>query len=243
MVNETFVRQHWAGANAIGKGLRYERDKTGPWWEVVGVLRDEKHYGLDGEDMPTVYTPQRQLPFQRGLSVVLRSASNPESLTNPARRILERIDPDIAMYDVHTMTEQLDRSLWTRRAYSWLFGVFSLVALVLAAAGVYGVISYAVAQRTHEIGIRMALGATPAEVLASILRSGMALVATGAAFGLAMTLAAASYLDNLLFGISPRDPLVYALVVLGVAAIGLLANAVPARRAAALDPMRALRSE
>jgi predicted permease len=243
MVNETFVRQHWAGANAIGKGLRYERDKTGPWWEVVGVLRDEKHYGLDGEDMPTVYTPQRQLPFPKSLTVVLRASSNAEALTNPSRRILERIDPDLAMYDVHTMTEQLDRSLWTRRAYSWLFGVFSLVALVLAAAGIYGVISYAVAQRTQEIGIRMALGATPGEVLASILLSGMGLVATGAAFGLAMTLVAASYLHNLLFGISPRDPFVYALVVLGVASIGLLANAVPARRAAALDPMRALRSE
>jgi predicted permease len=243
MVNETFVRQHWGEANAIGKGLRYERDKNGPWWEVIGVLRNEKHYGLDGEDMPTVYTPQRQLPFQRSLTVVLRASSNPEALANPSRRILERIDPDLAMYGVHKMTEELDRSLWTRRAYSWLFGVFSLLALVLAAAGIYGVISYAVAQRTQEIGIRMALGATPGGVLAGILRSGMALVATGAVFGLAMTLAAASYLDNLLFGISPRDPFVYALVVLGVAAIGLLANALPARRAAALDPMKALRSE
>jgi putative ABC transport system permease protein len=190
-----------------------------------------------------VYTPQRQLPFQRSLTVVLRASSNPEALANPSRRILERIDPDLAMYGVHKMTEELDRSLWTRRAYSWLFGVFSLLALVLAAAGIYGVISYAVAQRTQEIGIRMALGATPGGVLAGILRSGMALVATGAVFGLAMTLAAASYLDNLLFGISPRDPFVYALVVLGVTAIGLLANALPARRAAALDPMKALRSE
>jgi predicted permease len=243
MVNETFVRQHWGDSNAIGKGLRYERDKNGPWWEVVGVLRNEKHFGLDGEDMPTVYTPQRQLPFQRSLTVVLRSSSNPEALANPARRILERIDPNLAMYGVHTMTGQLDRSLWTRRAYSWLLGVFSLVALVLAAAGIYGVISYAVAQRTQEIGIRMALGATPGEVLASTLRGGMALVAAGAAAGLTTTFAVASYLDNLLFGISPRDPFVYLLVLLGVAAIGLLANALPARRAASLDPMRALRSE
>lgn len=174
---------------------------------------------------------------------VLRSDSNPEALAAPARQILERIDPDLPMYAVHTMTGQLDRSLWARRAYSWLFGVFSLVALVLAAAGIYGVISYAVSQRTHEIGIRMALGASPREVLANVLRGGMVLVAAGTAIGLAVALAAATLLESLLFGVSPRDPLVYTAVVLAVAAVGLLANAIPARRAAALDPMRALRTE
>jgi putative ABC transport system permease protein len=174
---------------------------------------------------------------------VRRSDSNPEALAAPARQILERIDPDLPMYAVHTMTGQLDRSLWARRAYSWLFGVFSLVALVLAAAGIYGVISYAVSQRTHEIGIRMALGASPREVLANVLRGGMVLVAAGTAIGLAVALAAATLLESLLFGVSPRDPLVYTAVVLAVAAVGLLANAIPARRAAALDPMRALRTE
>jgi putative ABC transport system permease protein len=141
------------------------------------------------------------------------------------------------------MTEQLDRSLWARRAYSWLFGVFSLVALVLAAAGIYGVISYGVSQRTHEIGIRMAVGATPREVLANVLQSGMRLVAAGTALELAVALAAATLLEKLLFGVSPRDPLVYAGVVFAVVAVGLLANAIPARRAASLDPMRALRTE
>jgi ABC-type antimicrobial peptide transport system permease subunit len=173
----------------------------------------------------------------------MRAYSNPESLTGPARQILAGIDPDLPMYAVHTMTAQLDRSLWMRRAYSWLFGVFSPVALVLAAAGIYGVISYAVSQRTHEIGIRMAVGATPREVLANVLRGGMALVAVGTAIGLAVALAAAGLLEKLLFGVSPRDPLVYAAVVLAVAAVGLLANAIPARRAASLDPMRALRTE
>jgi putative ABC transport system permease protein len=175
--------------------------------------------------------------------VVLRSYSNPEALAGPARQILARLDPDLPMHDVHTMTEQLDRSLWARRAYSWLFGIFSLVALILAAAGIYGVISYAVSQRTHEIGIRMALGATPREVLANVLRTGMALVAAGTAIGLAVALAAATLLEKLLFGVSPRDPFVYTVVVLAVIAVGLLANAIPARRAAALDPMRALRTE
>jgi len=243
MVNETFARQHWPHASAIGKRIRYQRDSSAHWWEVVGVLHNEKHYGLDGEDRPAVYMPEAQLPWQMSLIVVMRSISNPEALAGPARQILQRIDPDLPMHDVLTMTEQLDRSLWARRAYSWLFGVFSLVALVLAAAGIYGVISYAVSQRTHEIGIRMAVGATPREVLANVLRGGMALVAVGTAIGLAAALAAAGLLEKLLFGVSPRDPLVYAAVVLAVAAVGLLANAIPARRAASLDPMRALRTE
>jgi putative ABC transport system permease protein len=243
MVNETFVRQHWPGANPIGKRIRYLRDPDAQWWEVVGVLHNEKHYGLDGEERPAVYMPQRQLPWVIAMSVVLRSHSNPEALAAPARQILERIDPDLPMYGVHTMTEQLDRSLWVRRAYSWLFGVFSLVALILAAAGIYGVISYAVSQRTHEIGIRMAVGATPREVMAKVLRGGMSLVLAGTAIGLAAALGAATLLDKLLFGVSPRDPVVYAAVTLAVAAVGLLANAIPARRAAALDPMKALRTE
>lgn len=243
IVNETFARRHWPGVSGIGKYIRRQGDEAKPWLEVVGVVRNEKHYGLDGEDRTTVYTPQLQLPWPMNLSVVLRSYSDPEALAAPARRILGSIDPDLAMYDVRTMTERLDQSLWARRAYSWLFGVFSLVALILAIAGIYGVISYTVARRTQEIGIRMALGASPREVLARILRSGMVLVAAGAVVGLIVTLAAASLLDKLLFGVNPRDPTIYTLVVLGVAAVALLANLIPARRAASLDPMKALRTE
>jgi putative ABC transport system permease protein len=242
MVNETFARQHWPHSSPIGKRIRYQRDGA-PWWEVVGVLHNEKHYGLDGEDRPAVYMPETQLEWGMTLKVVLRAYSNPSALTGPAQQILARIDPDLPMHDVETMTEQLDRSLWVRRAYSWLFGVFALVALILAAAGIYGVISYGVAQRTHEIGIRMAVGATPREVLANVLRTGMVLVAAGAAIGLAVALLSATLLEQLLFGVSPHDPLVYGLVVLAVAAVGLFANIVPARRAAALDPMKALRTE
>ena len=243
MVSETFARQHWPHSSAIGKRIRYAYDDKGPWWEVVGVLRDEKHYGLDGEVRPAVYVPERQWTYPHTLMVVVHTTSKPEALTGPARKILASIDPDLPLYNVHTMSERLDRSLWARRAYSWLFGVFSLVALVLAAAGIYGVISYAVSQRTHEIGIRMAVGATPREVLASVLRGGMMLVGAGTAIGLAVALAAAGLLDKLLFGVSSRDPFVYGAVVLAVVAVGLLANAIPARRAASLDPVKALRTE
>lgn len=243
IVNETFARRHWPGASAIGKYIRRQGDEAKPWLEVVGVVRNEKHYGLDGEDRATVYTPQLQLPWPMNLSVVLRSYSEPEALTARSRRILGSIDRDLPIYDVRTMTERLDQSLWARRAYSWLFGVFSLVALILAIAGIYGVISYSVTRRTQEIGIRMALGASPREVLTTILRGGMALVAAGAVVGLIVTVAASSLLDKLLFGVNPRDPTIYTLVVLGVAAVALLANLIPARRAAKLDPMKALRTE
>jgi len=242
IVSETFAHQHWPGRSPIGKRIRHQ-DHTAGWWQVVGVMRDEKHYGLDAEVRPTVYMPERQLAWPMSLSLVLRAASNPESLIAPARSLLAQLDPDLPMYGVHTMTERLDRSLWARRTYSWLFGAFSAVALILATAGIYGVISYAVSQRTQEIGIRMAMGATPGEVLVNVLRSGMTLVAIGAALGLTGTLAAAGLLESLLFGVSPRDPLIYIAVVLAVAAVGFLANALPARRAAALDPMTALRAE
>jgi len=243
MVNETFAHQHWPGADPIGKRIRYQTESKIDWWEVGGPLRNEKHYALDGEDRPAVYTPETQLPFPMSLSVVVRAYGNPEALAVPARQILERMNPDLSMYGVHTMTEQIDQSLWARRAYSWLFGVFALVALVLSAAGIYGVISYTVSQRTQEIGIRMALGASPGEVLAGVLRGGMLLVGVGSAFGLAIALAAAGLLDKLLFGVSPRDPLIYSGVILLVALVGSLANVIPARRAARLDPMRALRME
>jgi len=241
MVDENFARLHWPGISPIGKRIRYPR--PGPWWTVVGLLRNEKHYGLDGEDRPTVYTPEPQLPFPMSLDVVIRAQSNPELLTGPARRILERLDPDLPMYRVRTMVSEIDRSLWARRAYSWLIGIFAVVALVLAAAGIYGVISYAVSQRTREIGVRIALGASPREILAAVLRSGMALVTMGAAIGLALTLAVARLLSDLLFGVSPHDPLVYGAVLSAVTGIALLANGIPARRAAAVDPLRALRSE
>jgi putative ABC transport system permease protein len=141
------------------------------------------------------------------------------------------------------MTERLERSLWARRAYSWLFGAFALVALLLAAAGIYGVISYAVSQRTQEIGIRMALGAQPRQVFGEVLASGMLLVSAGVVIGLAGALAVVRLLQTLLFGVSSRDPIVYAAVMLGVVLVGLVANFVPARRAASVDRLRVLRYE
>ena len=241
IVSESFAKRFWPTADALGKRIRYSWSKD-EWMQVIGLTRDVKHYGLDQEMRPSVYVPHRQMPMQ-GMSIVLRGSMDPRGLVAPAREALRQIDQDLPMFDIRTMTERLDQSLWARRVYSWLFGAFAAVALVMAAGGIYGVVSYAVSQRTHEIGIRMALGARPDQVLRQVLASGMALAAIGVAVGLAATLWAARLLNTLLFGVSARDPLIYGAVILGVASVALLANLVPARRAAAVDPMRALRFE
>jgi putative ABC transport system permease protein len=174
---------------------------------------------------------------------VMRGSIDARSLVAPAREILSKLDPDLPMYQIMTMTEKMQRSLWARRAYSWMLGAFAAVALILAAAGIYGVISYAVSQRTHEIGIRMALGANPRQVLGQVLGQGLTLAVIGVALGVGVTLWAARLLETILLGVSARDPITYTIVALGVITVAVLANLVPARRAAAVDPMRALRFE
>jgi len=243
IVNQSFVAQHWPDGKAVGKRIRFRGSKaTIPWMRVIGVTRDEKHYGLDQPMIPSVLLPMRQRP-QSSLSIALRTSNDPEALVVVVRQLVQRMDADLPLFSVRTMAERVRRSLWARRAYSWLFGAFALVALVLAAAGIYGVISYAVAQRTSEIGIRMALGASPNDVLAGVLRTGMSMVAAGAVAGAAAALGASRLLERLLFGVSAYDPAVYATVLAGVAAVGLLANLIPARRAARIDPIRALHSQ
>jgi predicted permease len=241
VVNETFAKHYWPGQSPIGKRVR-TNGGNGKWIDVVGLMRDEKHYGLDQEMKPSVFLPLRGVS-RSSMAIILRGAIEPRMLVTPARELVRQMDPDLPMFDIRTMTERLDRSLWARRSYSWLFGAFAIIAVVLAAAGIYGVISYAVSQRTQEIGIRMALGAQPAQVLRQTLAGGMLLVSIGVALGLAGSLGAVRLLQSLLFGVSSRDPFIYGGVILGVAAVGLLANFVPARRAASVDPMRALHFE
>jgi predicted permease len=244
VVNESFAKHYWTGVSPIGKRIRHSLGVRKPtdWIEVVGVTRDEKHYGLEQEMKPGVFLPLREVPVN-WMNIVLRGSIEPQLLIPPAREILREMDADIPMYQVRTMTERLDRSLWVRRSYSWLFAAFAVIALLLAAAGIYGVVSYAVSQRTQEIGIRMALGAQPGQVLREVLASGMVLVSIGVALGLGAAFWSVRLLQGLLFGVSSRDPIIYVAVVLGVAAVGLAANFVPARRAASVDPMRALHFE
>ena len=250
MVNETFARHFWNGGTPVGRHIR--RIGAKDWLEVVGVLRDEKHYGLDHDTLPSVYLPYPtamatalrgdERAFQE-MSIILRTSGDPRLSIDPARQIVRQLDSGLPMYGVQTMMEKLDQSLWTRRAYSWLFGAFAMVAILLSAAGIYGTVSYRVGQRTREIGVRMALGADRNQVLGEVLLTGMRIVLLGLAVGLAGALATARILQSLLFEIDSRDPKTYAAVVLGLTGIALLATFVPARRAAKVDPMVALRYE
>jgi len=232
------------------KRIRYPGGQD--WYEVIGWFRDERHDGLDQDVKPIVFLPYstavltadiNDLRSLRLMSIILRGPKDPAMLAGAARAIVRGMDADIPMYALETMTGRLERSLWTRRAYSWLFGTFAVIAILLAAAGVYGIVSYVVSQRTPEIAVRAALGARPAQVLKDVLLGGMALVSIGVAAGLLGALWATNVLRTLLFGVSSRDPVIYASVVAGVIVVGLLANFLPARRAATVDPVRVLRSE
>jgi len=255
IVNQTFARHFWGNQSPIGKHIRRPGAEGSAglfnsWYQVVGLLRDEKHNGLDQRTAPSVFLPYAKALLGADsndarslheMSVILRGSLDLNMFAGEVREVMRQLDPDITMYGVQTMTEQLDRSLWARRAYSWLVAGFAIVALVLAAVGVYGVVSYAVTQRVHEIGIRMALGARPTQVLAQVLLRGLSVVSLGIAIGLLGALWATRLLQSLLFGVSSRDPLIYATIALVMIGVGLLANFVPAFRAAKVHPMRALR--
>jgi predicted permease len=241
IVNESFAKFYWPGQSAVGKRIAMA-GKGNPWIEVVGVTRDTKHYGLDQDVKPTVFQPFTQFPAPF-MAIVLFTAGDPEAVVAPARQMVAQLDPDLPMFGVRTMAAQLQHSLWERRAYSWLFAAFAAVAILLAAAGIYGVISFGVSRRTREIGIRMALGARPSQVMRAVLASGMTVVGVGAVAGVIASQFTARLLQSLLFGVSAHDVAAYAAVVAGVAAIGFLANYIPARRASRVDPTNALRFE
>jgi predicted permease len=242
IVSETFAKRFWPGQNPIGKRIRYASEHETPWMQVAGLARDTRHYGLDVEMRPEVFLPFSVAP-RVGLALVLRSSVDASGMVAPVRETIRQVDPGLAMFQVRTMTEWLNRSLWTRRACSWLFGAFAAVAILLAVAGIYGVVSFAVSRRTREIGIRIALGARPGDVMLRVLASGMVLVGIGLAVGLAASMAVANVLESMLFGVSGRDFATYGAVAALVVSVGVLANSIPARRAASVDPIRALRFE
>jgi putative ABC transport system permease protein len=241
IVNETFAEHHWPGENPVGKRFAFGGDEP-TWIEVIGLTRDVKHYGLDQEMRPGVYFMNDRNPSS-SLTVVARTAVDPLSIADEARALVRARDADLPIYAVSTMDQRLDESLWARRAASWSFAIFAGVALLLATSGIYGVVSYSVGQRTHEIGIRMALGARWADVLGTVMRRGLTLLGAGVVMGLLGAVFAARALSSLLFGVAATDPLIYTGVTLLLVGVAALANLIPARRAAAIDPMCALRGE
>ena len=246
VVNETASRMIWRGANPIGQQVRFS--PTSPWISVVGVAHDVRSVGL-GEDVPPeIYLLHEQLPAigettERAMYVVLRTAGDPSSLAAAARRTVRSLDPLLAITGIRTMPEMIDLSVAGPRFTMLLLGVFGAVALTLAAVGIYGIMSHAVKRRTREIGIRMAIGARPRDVLRLVVGQGMTLAAFGLVVGVAVALAATRLMTRLLYGVSATDPLTFVGIVLLLAAVAFVASWLPARRAVATDPTMALRAD
>ena len=242
VVNEMFVKSLFpAGTDPIGRRVRFQGSDH-PWSTIVGVVADVKHYGLEKPMRPGVYIPLSRRPVE-SMTVAMKTAGDPTAATSAVRQAMSELDPELPLYRVRSMEQALAQSMELRRAYSWLLGVFALLAVMLAVGGGYGVTSYLAAQRTREMGIRIALGARGRDVLRAILGGSLGRSAVGIAAGLAASFGASHLLAGLLFGVSPRDATVMlgAAFLLTVAAV--LANLWPARRAAKVDPVGLLRSE
>jgi putative ABC transport system permease protein len=209
---------------------------------IVGVVGDVKWSGLDGAVSPEVYLPHKQHPVDN-MTIVVRTAGDPSAFVPTARADLASIDRDLPIAAVRTMDEVVGRSITQRRFMMMLIAAFALVAVVLAAIGVYGVLAYVVSQRTQEIGLRLAIGAAPDDVVRLFLREGISLTMWGLCAGVAGALAAGRALTTLLFGVTASDPLTFVLVAAALALAAVGASYLPARRAAGVDPMAALRTD
>jgi putative ABC transport system permease protein len=251
VVDEAFARAFFPGEEALGQRLQGFEAENIPPAEIVGVVEHVNHYGLNAAEpvVPQLYYPFKQTPEQylgevlSGVHVVARAAGDPAALAPPVRRESRAVDPAQPLYRVRTMEDVVAESISTQRLSATLLAFFAAVALLLAGVGIYGVMSYAVTQRRHEIGVRMALGARPRDVLRLVVGQGMALTLVGLAVGLAGAFALTRVLSSLLYGVSATDPFVFLTVPFALAAVALAANLVPARRAMRVDPLVALRYE
>jgi putative ABC transport system permease protein len=248
IINETMARRFFSDVDPIGQRIKYGASNSpedeSPWRTIVGVVADTRRTGFESEVRPETYLPMAQEPPGR-LTLVVRAAGNadPAGLAAPVRSAVQAIDPEQPVYDIKTMSQWVSEIIAQRRLNMILLGTFALVALLLAAVGIYGVMSYAVTQRTHEIGIRMALGAQRRDVLKMILGQGMALTLIGIGIGLVGAFALTRLMTSLLFGVSAVDPLTFVAVSALLTLVSLLACFIPARRAMKVDPMVALRYE
>jgi predicted permease len=240
IVNETFARTLWPdGKDPIGRRVR--GGPTAPWLTVVGVVEDLKHDGLDRATRPGVYMPLPRIPLST-MSVAVRTAGDPAALLPTVRTIVREMNPELPVYNARTMIERMTLSLTLRAAYSWMLAVFAAVALLLALGGTHGVTSYLVSQRTRELGIRIALGARRSDISRAVLKGGVEVIAIGVALGILGAIGAGRFLSSLLFGVPPYDTLILTIAAVSLFTTGLLANWLPARRAARVDPVVSLRA-
>ncbi|HEY1337540.1 MAG TPA: ABC transporter permease, partial [Bryobacteraceae bacterium] len=242
IVNQTLAKKHWPNDDPIGKRITVYIGREPAPGVIVGIVADTRDKTLDGGGAPTVYYPHPGLPISL-MSFVVRTSGDPAALGKAVTQVVHSLDPNQPVSDIQTMDQMLVRSVSTQRFQTVLLGVFAALALALAVVGIYGVISYSVAQRTNEFGIRMALGAGRGDVLRLVLRQGGGILLGGLALGLAGALALTRTIAGLLFEVKPSDPLTFAAVAVLLTGVGLAAIAAPARRATRVDPLTALRYE
>jgi len=242
IVNQTLACRFWPGQSPIGQRLSFAEPGTEEheWLTVVGLIQDVRHASLEAEPEPEIYTPLAQSTFWT-INVVVKSKARPELLTPALHKEILAIDPDQAIYEIKTMEQVLSESLLLRRFSLFIFTIFAVIALILATVGVYGVMAYSVAQRTREIGLRIALGAQPPEVFKLVVAQGMRYVVAGLALGIVLSLALSRLLTSLLYGVRSFDPVTLGSVAVLLAMVGLVANFVPAGRAARVDPLMAMK--
>jgi len=238
IVNETVAKRYWPNGDAIGKQISLGNRSL----EIIGIAKDSKYANLTEETKRTMYLPLGQ-NYRPTLTLHLRTAVDPQPMIGAVRREIQAMDAQLSLYNIKTFEEQKNRSLYTAHLAARLLSVFGLLALLLAAVGLYGVMSYVVTQHTREIGIRMALGAQSRDVLKLVVGQGLVITLIGVAVGLAAAFAFTRLASNLLYGVTPTDPLTYGLVAALLTLVALLACYLPARRATKVDPMVALRYE
>jgi predicted permease len=242
IINETLAKRFFTGEDPLGKRLDSFKPKS-PWAVIVGVVADVKHLGPDKEVRPELYFPDSQTGLYTDPVLAVRTTIEPARMAADVRREVAAGDPDQPVYEVMTMEQRLANSIALRRNSMLLFAIFAAMALIIAAIGIYGVISYSVSQRTREIGIRMALGAERRDVLKLVLKQGLKLISAGVTIGLIASLGLTRVMKNLLFEVSATDPPTFVVIALILTIIALLACWVPARRATKVDPVVALRND
>jgi predicted permease len=241
VINQAMARYFFGKENPVGR--RFSLKGNGQPYEIIGVTQDAKYLNLREQPPRTYYPYYFQLPDRENMTLQFRSNGNRADYAATIGRLVREMDPQVQVVSLQMMSDVVNESLVQERFLAQLGGAFSLFALLLACVGLYGVMSYAVARRTNEIGIRMALGARSADVVRLVMRETMLLVAVGMIIGLGAALATTRLVSGLLFGLAPNDPLTIAVAVLLMIAVAALAGYLPARRASRVDPMTALRYE
>jgi predicted permease len=239
VVNDALARTLWPGTDPIGRMLHTQGEQL----RVVGVVGGVSYFTLERETEPEMYLPLRQTGDGHAVDLVVRGTRSDSVVANNMRAALQRVDPGLPVADVTTMDHLIDRAVFARRFVAWLIGGFAGFGLVIASLGLYAVIAHSVAQRTHEVGVRLALGATPRTIQRRVLLQTARLTVVGLAIGLPAAWTLGRAIRGLLFGVMPYDPVTFTAVAAMLTGVALLAGYLPARRASRIDPLQAIRQD